>query len=197
MWHRPWFAGSRCRLQGGDPQPNTGPQLVINRAAQQEVTRRQNRNHPPFSGLWKNFIFHETGPRCQKGWEPLLERKGQLQGEALPRGGLDLGGCARLPLKGHGPCLLRGPHLSQEEGAGGGHNRRPQGSCPWGHLHCCLCSSAPMPACQRNRHRRCLFPKPQFRNVAGFLFPRLSVCAHAPAGKSKRVYGCAYVLTHL
>lgn len=120
MWHRPWFASSRCRLQGGDPQPNTGPQLVINRAAQQEVTRRQNRNHPPFSGLWKNFIFHETGPRCQKGWEPLLERKGQLQGEALPRGGLDLGGCARLPLKGHGPCLLRGPHLSQEEGAGGG-----------------------------------------------------------------------------
>ena len=114
MWHRPWFPGSRCRLQGGDPQPNTGPQLVINRAAQQEVTRRQNRNHPSFSGPWKNFIFHETGPRCQKGWEPLLERKGQLRGEVLPQGGLDLGGCACLPLKGHGPRLLRGPHLSQE-----------------------------------------------------------------------------------
>ena len=50
----------------------------------------------------------------QKGWGPLLERKGELWGEALPRGRLDLGGSARLPLKGHGPRLLRGPRLSQE-----------------------------------------------------------------------------------
>ena len=114
MWQRPWFAGSRCRLQCRDPQPSTGPQLVMNWAAQQEVTRRQNGNHSPFPSPWKNSILHETGPWCQKGWGPLLERKGQLWGEALPRGRLDLGGCARLPLKGHGPRLRRGPRLSQE-----------------------------------------------------------------------------------
>ena len=119
MWHRPWFASSRGRLQGRDPQPSPGPQLVMNWAAQQEVTRRQNRNHPLFPGPWKNFIFHKTGRQCQKGWEPLLERKGQLQGEALPWGGLDLRGCARPPLKGMVLASLGG-HAGLRRG-----NRRP------------------------------------------------------------------------
>ena len=66
-------------------------------------------------------------------------------------------------------------------------------AAPVGHLHHSLCSSAPMPACQINRYRRCLFPKPQFKNVSGFLFPGLSVCEHVPEGKCKCVYGCVYV----
>ena len=47
-------------------------------------------------------------------------------------------------------------------------------AAPVGHLHHSLCSSAPMPASQINRYRRCLFPKPQFKNVSGFLFPGFS-----------------------